>query len=722
MARRKSRRVGRRDNTTKAGLRLDPQQNRYLVGIGLFTTGALLLLGLFSLRLPVDVGWWIRGAFGLAAWVIPPALIFSGLYMLLPFPPVPVRLGRETALGTAMMLIAVLGLLHLVAPDPWEWAEAGFGGGYVGAAVIYLLSQMMGRAASAVVLGALAAGGLVIAFSVSPLTVAARLVDWWAGMVRRIRGFWRSRRQVHRPRPRPAVALAPPLAAVELGTDAPYFQESHSDPDAGETRLGVVGEDRPKGEVWGQWRLPPLDLLDSAPQVEVSRAEIAQKARIIEETLAHFNVQAWVREFHTGPAVTQFALEPAPGVKVSRITALANDLALALAAPSIRIEAPIPGQPRLGIEIPNPSISVVGLRDVLESGAFQRVKGKLKLALGRDVAGQPVVADLARMPHLLIAGATGSGKSVCINSIVACLLFQFTPEELRFIMVDPKMVELTLYNGIPHLLGPVVTELDRVVPVLRWALKEMGRRYRIFKDLNVRNLEAYNLLHAEREDLETLPYLVIIIDELADLMMSAPEDVEASICRLAQMARATGIHLVVATQRPSVDVVTGLIKANFPSRISFAVTSQVDSRVILDMAGAERLLGRGDMLFTAADRVKPIRVQGTYVSDRELTALVEHWKAQAPETRYNEELMKLITGELEEDTDDLLPAAIELAEKVGRVSPSLLQRRLRIGHSRAVRLISLMEERGIVSPQEDGQGQTVIALHAEAGDISLQDQ
>ncbi len=716
MGRRRRKSRTRVTEGTSGGIKLDPQQTRYLVGIAAFTLGALLLFGLLSFRLPLDAGRWVRAALGLAGWAMPPLLILLGLYMLLPFPPVAIRLGRETVVGTAMMLVAVLGLLHLpAAADPWGIAAAGGGGGYVGGAVVYALSLAMGRAASALVLAALAAGGLVIAFSVSPLALAARLMRALVAVLRRPLSWLRGPRNAPKPKARPAapaVGFEPRALQEPLEQDPLEEAEAEPAPADSEASPGI----------WGQWRLPPYDLLDSSPQVEVSRAEMAQKARIIEETLAHFNVQAWVREFYTGPAVTQFALEPAPGVKVSRITALANDLALALAAPSIRIEAPIPGQPRLGIEIPNPTISVVGLRDVLESSSFQRFRGRLKLGLGRDVAGQPVVADLTRMPHLLIAGATGSGKSVCINSIVACLLFQMTPDDLRFIMIDPKMVELTLYNDVPHLLAPVVTELDRVVPVLRWALKEMSRRYRLFKELNVRNLEAYNLLRSEGRDLEHLPYLVIIIDELADLMMSAPEDVEASICRLAQMARATGIHLVVATQRPSVDVVTGLIKANFPSRISFAVTSQVDSRVILDMAGAERLLGRGDMLFTTADRIKPIRVQGTYVSDGELTALVGFWKSQAPEARYHDELMALLTGELEEETDELLPEAIKLAERLGRVSPSLLQRRLHIGHSRALKLLALMEARGVLAQQDEGEGREPLHLNAEAEDAGIQGQ
>ena len=321
--------------------------------------------------------------------------------------------------------------------------------------------------------------------------------------------------------------------------------------------------------------------------------------------MASFKVEAQVVGVNTGPAVTQFELQPAVGVKVSKITTLERDLALALSAHSIRIEAPIPGKAVIGIEIPNSAISVVGMRDVIVSEEFDASKAKLKLPLGKDVSGTPIITGLERMPHLLVAGSTGTGKSVAINCYVCALLMRYTPDELKFIMVDPKMVEMTIYNSIPHMLSPVVTELERVVPTLKWATREMERRYKIFAKHGFRNLDGYKAAARRRADLEPMPYIVIIIDELADLMMMAPDEVETLICRLAQMARATGIHLIIATQRPSVDVVTGLIKANFPSRITFAVTSQIDSRVILDMNGAEQLLGRGDMLFMAPDAAKP---------------------------------------------------------------------------------------------------------------------
>jgi len=444
------------------------------------------------------------------------------------------------------------------------------------------------------------------------------------------------------------------------------------------------------------WALPPITMLQLSKQVEVSEVDARQRAKVIEDTLKSFGVDAHVREINPGPTVTQFALEPGVGTKVARITSLQNDLALALAAPSIRIEAPVPGQSRVGLEIPNAQAASVLLRDVMDSGAFHNTKGKLKLALGRDVTGRAVVGDLARMPHLLIAGATGAGKSVCLNSIIAGLLFQHTPDELRFLMVDPKMVELKTFDGVPHLVWPVVTEMDKVVGVLKYAVGEMERRYKEFSELGIRNLDGYNR-KLEAEGKPKLARMVVIIDELADLMMAAPEEVEASICRLAQMARAVGIHLILATQRPSVDVVTGLIKANFPSRIAFAVSSQIDSRVILDMPGAERLLGRGDMLFVGPDSIKPSRVQGTFVADEEIDAVVNHWKTMQP-AAYDQEVGRMLDAETRKaenpDEDPLFKQALALAETHGRLSTSLLQRKLRIGYNRAARLMDALKASG----------------------------
>jgi S-DNA-T family DNA segregation ATPase FtsK/SpoIIIE len=483
------------------------------------------------------------------------------------------------------------------------------------------------------------------------------------------------------------------------------------------------------------WPLPTFDLLEPSVEGMISDEERRAKARLIEETLASFKVEAQVVGVNTGPAVTQFELQPAVGVKVSKITTLERDLALALSAHSIRIEAPIPGKAAIGIEIPNSAISIVSMREVLDCEEFENSRAKLRLPLGKDVSGTPVIAGLEKMPHLLVAGSTGSGKSVAMNCFVCALLLKFTPDELKFIMVDPKMVELIVYNNIPHLLSPVVTELERVVPTLKWATREMERRYKIFAKHGFRNIDSYKQAARRRADLEPLPYIVIIIDELADLMMLAPDEVETLVCRLAQMARATGIHLIIATQRPSVDVVTGLIKANFPSRIAFAVTSQIDSRVILDMNGAEQLLGRGDMLYMAADASKPIRVQGTFVSDTEVERIVTFWRnAHPPDQQTGDR--KQETGRQGEgsqakgsvsslqapvsslkgpgeflsvdEQEELLPEAIKLVKQHQRASASLLQRRLRIGYSKAAQLIDLLEQQGIVGPAEDGRSREVL--------------
>jgi S-DNA-T family DNA segregation ATPase FtsK/SpoIIIE len=453
-----------------------------------------------------------------------------------------------------------------------------------------------------------------------------------------------------------------------------------------------------------------LDILERAPvEPEVSTVDNALRMRVIEDTLASFNVRARVIGAHSGPTVTQFEVQPERGVRVQRITALQNDLALALAARSIRIQAPVPGQSVIGIEIPNAKTSVVALREVMESEACARLKVPLKIALGKDVSGGPVLADLARMPHLLIAGATGSGKSVCLNSLISCLLFHNGPDRLRLLMVDPKMVELTVFNDVPHLLTPVVTDVKKVTTLLKWAIKEMHRRYTLFAEVGARNITRYNEMRKDPK--ERLPFIVIVIDELADLMMVSPEDVEEHICRLAQLARATGMHLVIATQRPSVDVITGLIKANFPARIAFAVSSQVDSRTILDQAGAEKLLGRGDMLYQPSDEGKPIRVQGAWLAEREIEALVRFWKqnpSRGIERIPDEDLAESEKGGDDDPDEKLMNDAIRVLREYRRASVSLLQRRLSIGYTRAARLLDALEDRGVVGPSEDGRSRIVL--------------
>ncbi len=445
------------------------------------------------------------------------------------------------------------------------------------------------------------------------------------------------------------------------------------------------------------WELPGIEVFKPRAQSELSATDLKARARIIEDTLASFNVDARVVEMNQGPAVTQFGIEPAEGVAVNRILSRQNDLALRLGVSPIRLEAPVPGKRMVGVEVPNASITTVTVRDILESQEWDRGRGKLRVVLGRDVSGKAVVGDLSKMPHLLIAGATGSGKSVCINTIIGSLLYQFTPAELQLVMIDPKRVELATYAEVPHLRLPVVTEMDKVVGALKWVVLEMERRYKLFAQHGVRNLEGYNNWAAGNTHTveQPLPFMVVIIDELADMMMTAAEEVEKKLCRLAQLARATGIHLVVATQRPSVDVVTGLIKANFPTRVAFAVSSQTDSRVILDQAGAEKLLGRGDALYTPPEAMKPIRLQGAFVSDEELQALVDHWHAQG-QPRYSAEEVEQIEslGRHDED-EETYDKAVELAETVGRLSASLLQRRLGLGHARAQRLLDRLIEEGI---------------------------
>ncbi len=497
-------------------------------------------------------------------------------------------------------------------------------------------------------------------------------------------------------------------------------------------------------EVVEGWSLPPIDILDTAPEVQFSQDQNVQRAKLIEETLASYNVEAKVVQINAGPTVTQFGVEPGwdrkykevkerdkdgnvqirleevskTRVKVERISSLANDMALALAAPTIRIEAPVPGKSFIGIEVPNMTSDMVSLRGVVETSVFQKLhaKSKMALALGKGAGGEAIAGDLTRMPHLLIAGATGSGKTVCLNTIICCLLMHNTPNEVRFILVDPKRVELTQYNSIPHLATPVIVDTNKAIGALRWLLQEMDQRYQKLAASGARHIEGYN---KDRTGTDRLPYLVLLIDELADLMMAGFDEVESSLCRLAQLARATGIHLVVATQRPSVDVVTGLIKANFPTRISFAVTSQVDSRTILDGAGAEKLLGAGDMLYMPTEAAKPRRLQGCFLSDTEIDRLVYFWASQQKEEPDRLKLETLVAtapaGTIGgHPRDPLLEQAKELARQHDNISTSFLQRRLHIGYPRAARL---MEQLQAVLQQEREQEQEPV----EENDIAEED-
>lgn len=475
----------------------------------------------------------------------------------------------------------------------------------------------------------------------------------------------------------------------------------------------------------GIWEYPPLSLLSEVPGQKADRGDIKKVAAVIEKTLQSFGIEARVVEVNLGPAVTQYALEIALGTKVSKITSLSNDLALATEAPTgqIRIEAPIPGRGLVGIEIPNRSLEVVNLKTMLASSVMQKARSKLTVSLGLDVSGNPVVANIARMPHVLVAGTTGSGKSVLINSFISSLLFRASPTEVKLILIDPKRVEFTQYNGIPHLLTPVIVEIEKILSALKWAMGEMDRRYKLFSERGVRNIDSYN----ELSGFQALPYIVIIVDELADLMMFAPVEVEDAIARLAQMARATGIHLVIATQRPSVNIITGLIKANIPCRIAFNVSSMIDSRVIIDMPGAEKLLGRGDMLYIPPDQAKPTRIQGAFVSEKEVRKIAEYLKAKAPHVEYTEEVtnQKLVLkkgGSISGTSanDPFFEEAIRVVCQYDRASASLLQRRLSVGYARAARILDQLESAGIVGPGEGSKPRDVLVRNADEFLTNLQ--
>lgn len=469
---------------------------------------------------------------------------------------------------------------------------------------------------------------------------------------------------------------------------------------------------------------PPIDILNEIEKPEEAnlQEELRSNAEKLVSTLQSFGVQTRIIDIARGPAVTRYELQPSAGVKISKITNLADDIALNLAASGVRIEAPIPNKPAVGIEVPNKVVSTVSIREIIDSSEFEKAKSPLAVALGRDIAGKITVADLAKMPHTLIAGSTGSGKSVCINSLIVSILYHSTPQEVKLVLIDPKMVELGIYNGIPHLLIPVVTDPKKAAGALSWAVNEMLNRYQLFKEYSVRDMAGFNRA-AEKNGIKPMPQIVIIIDELADLMMAAPGEVEDSICRLAQMARAAGMHLVIATQRPSVDVITGVIKANIPSRIAFAVSSQIDSRTILDSSGAEKLLGRGDMLFSPIGSSKPTRVQGCFVTDGEVERIVEFIKQSGQQLTYDERILEEIDRHAVSDNkkkgskddgggfdeeDEMLPSAIEIVVESGQASTSMLQRKLKLGYARAARLMDSMEEKGIIGPFEGSKPRQVL--------------
>ncbi len=711
-----------------------------LLAVALILFGLLTLVAISGKIESVNSGVLIRGwvrflvfAFGWGAYPTAALIVGLGLLWLRHLVHRPMTWRWRPVLGFELSLIALLTLTAtLITQRSWGLVESGRGGGLVGWAFYVLLNDALGALITGFVMVLVLLVGLALAFDVTKEDLrlfTQRLVEVVSAL--RVRQLPAApgettaqtsssiavspvpRRQ-EAPKPAtPAPAPAPePVVPPLQSQAAPKAQPASTEPAPATPR---------------DLALPPLTLLKEARRAGTDPEDIRRKSRIIEETLAQFGVPAQVTEVRPGPTVTQFGVAPgyisrgADGeeqrkVRVSQIASLSDDLALALAAKSLRIEAPVPGRAVVGIEVPNADISLVSLRSVLESENFRKCGKPLCFAVGLDVAGSAIVADLSAMPHLLVAGTTGSGKSVFVKALAASLMMHNSPDVLRLVAIDPKMVELSHLNGLPHLLGRAESDMENIIRALRWVAHEMDQRYKLFSATVARNLDDYNRKMARKGE-ATLPRIVVLIDELADLMMSTPEETERTLTRIAQMARATGIHLVVATQRPSTDVVTGLIKANFPARVSFATTSNVDSRVIIDTPGAESLLGRGDMLFLPPDASAPLRVQGCYISDHELDAIIHFWQKSAGATPAKPPWEALTEAkgpdslrmDGQPEDADLLDRAVTLAKSHGRISTSGLQRQLRISYPRAARLMEEMERMGLVGPQESaGRKRNVI--------------
>ncbi|MFA6082358.1 MAG: DNA translocase FtsK 4TM domain-containing protein [Patescibacteria group bacterium] len=613
----------------------------------------------------------------------------------------------STVVGIILFFFSFGGLLQMLLnnDNPVSLAYSGSGGGLAGYFSVYILSSVVGSIAT-----------FLILFAVMLLSVSMSLNT---SILKLFASFFNNEEDDRRITVNEGGNKVSVFTTVKKGFSGFRFGKNKDLPSKAPV-LEVKPIGMPKSGGDGVWSPPPMDLLEIPENNKANPGNIQKNVEVIEKTLREFSIDVTMQDVNIGPTVTQYTFKPTEGVKLANITARSNDLALALAAKSLRMEAPIPGQSAVGVEIPNKQTARVTLRELLESKEYQSSKGKLTIPLGRDVAGTPMVIDLEKMPHLLIAGATGSGKSVAINSIIISYIMNNAPADLRLLLVDPKRVELTGYNGIPHLSTPVITEPEKTVNALKWAVSEMENRYRLFADLGARNLAAYN---EKPGPLGKLPHIVIIIDELADLMAVSANDVESSIVRLAQMARAIGIHLIVATQRPSVDVITGLIKANIPSRIAFTVASQVDSRTILDVGGAEKLLGLGDMLYIGGDITKPKRIQGCFVSDKEINSITNFLKkdqfVQYDEsiTEYHSTGASVAGSGNGVSEDDLYNDAVSVVVQAGKASASLLQRRMRIGYARAARLLDLLEAEGVIGPPDGARPRDVLVspteLHTE---------
>jgi DNA segregation ATPase FtsK/SpoIIIE, S-DNA-T family len=704
---------------------------------------AIALITLVALVMPeltggILINVWrklIRQAFGYGAFLVVIASAVAGLMMLRIRANQPGLTGDKQAdsspkvpwgriIALEMAAFSILAFLSVLGGRVVDRAELGLDGGYVGWGLAELVGQVFSRVGltsnSWVMLVAGLITVLLLAYGLGLITPLAKFLQKLS-----------TPKPTHPVLNEPIVSVSP--TATQTGAARPGADKRKRRPYVPqEFRKRLESSNTPAKNLPLPPRdehLPSLELLVKDQMDRPDERNINQTAGMIEKSLAEFGIPAKVVGFRVGPTVTQFAVEPGfvekgaseeeqanrIKVRVAQIAGLRRDLALALAAERLRIEAPVPGRPYVGIEVPNTRTSMVRLRSILETEAFYKIGSPLAIALGRDVSGLPVVADLSTMPHLLIAGTTGSGKSVCIAAITTCLVMNNAPEDLRLVMIDPKMVELVRFNGLPHMFGKVETDIQRILGVLRWVVTEMDRRYKLLEEMHARNIDSYNRKARRHKGFEPLPRIVVLLDELADLMMTAPDQTEPMLIRLAQLARATGIHLVVATQRPSTDVVTGLIKANFPARISFAVASSVDSRVILDTGGAESLLGHGDMLFMPPEVAAPVRVQGVMVSDAEVDKIILYWQTvHPPETNATPPWEELLKGEaIMADRDELVQKAIEMLKGEKRTSASMLQRRMRIGYPRAARLMDDLEEMGVVGPAQTGGREREVLLENE---------
>jgi DNA segregation ATPase FtsK/SpoIIIE, S-DNA-T family len=679
---------------------ISPETKRDIAGVVLAALTLLLLFAVFNFggSLVTGLFHYLRVVCGYAAYLMP-AITASLAFMLFRRSDPPHVLNY---LGFIGMVLTLSALFHVGAgrDEAVSVAMEGGGGGLIGAGVTMLMLQVLNVPAAAIVLVAL----LVISVIVATNTHLVDLVRSAIGLFKRDEATAQDIK-VNDPtadllkvndNSGPANAL-PVRGQLDVGSRPKAAKEEDHE-------ALTAGTDE-------TWQSPALDLLSMA-STKADAGDVKANAGIIQQTLESFGINVQMGEVNVGPTVTQYTFTPPAGVKLNKITGLDTNLALSLAAHPIRIEAPIPGKSAVGVEVPNKAIAMVRLRGVLDTPDWQNHKEPLTFALGRDVSGLPMFTDLAKMPHMLIAGATGSGKSGMINSLLASLLYRNTPNDMKLILVDPKRVELGLYNDIPHLLTPVIVEPEKCISALKWAVAEMERRYKLLAEVGNRNIIEYNKAHPQ----EAMPYIVIVIDEMADLMVLAAADVESLIVRLAQMARAIGIHLVLATQRPSVDVITGIIKANIPARLAFSVASQIDSRTILDQMGAEKLLGKGDMLFMSPEYMKPRRIQGAWVDEKEVKAVTDFLRKQR-EPSYNDEVLAMkVTlgkgggggGEAGEIDDDLFEEAAEAVIRAGKASTSMLQRRLRIGYARAARLVDLLEEQGVVGPADGARPRDVL--------------